>query len=247
MINFPQFPGTKIPNEKVLSIIIKYAKKFLVKNFFSGESGEKISNKDNFNEKNVADVIDYNKLLNELTKEVEQDIYNIERNIVDECTVYYEELILLVQDVEQRKNINLHSKFILRSIEKVKRESKGNLAKSIQRKISLDNIELRKILVLPAGKLKKRKIQEFKGNLIKQVLNEFISEVKVSIEDISDDISYDLNEVISSIRRNNELLLDELSLLNNSKDNDEDSMKKLMDKVEIKNLLCNEILNIIRE
>ncbi|OOB75290.1 hypothetical protein AXF41_15140 [Clostridium haemolyticum] len=68
--------------------------------------------------KNVADVIDYNKLLNELTKEVEQDIYNIERNIVDECTVYYEELILLVQDVEQRKNINLHSKFILRSIEK---------------------------------------------------------------------------------------------------------------------------------
>lgn len=244
---FPlDFPSTKPIEGPIIGIIIEGAKK-LWKKFFSGKSGEKIANKDKLNEKNIVDVIEYNKILNEFTNEVEQDIYNIEEKIVHECTGYYEELILLVQAVEQSKNINLHSKFIIRNIEKVKQYSKGNLAKNIQRKIAFDNSELKKILALPSGALKKSRIQNFKGHLIKEVLNDFIDEVKILIHDIGDDISDDLNEVISSMRKNKELLLNELSILENSKNNDEDSIRILIDEIEINNLLCDKILNIIGE
>lgn len=245
-LKFPKVPLSGPVGGPIVDIIIEGAKKLWDK-FTNSEFGEEISEKDKFNEGNIADVIDYSKLLNDFTKEIEDDIYKMEEKIVVECTEYYEELILLVETVEQSKNINLQSRFIKRSIEKIKKDTKGNLAKSIHRQISLDNNELKKILSLPAGELKKVRIHGFKENLIKQVLSDFVSEVKVSIEDFSDDVSDEVNGVISDITRNNEILLEKFTLLENSKENDVESIKTLIESTETKTLLYEEILNVIKE
>lgn len=228
----------------LVDIIIGGAKKLWDK-FANGESTKEISERDRLNSDNINDVIDYNKLLNEFIKEIEEDIYALEEKVVVECTEYYEELILLVQAVEDSKEINLQSNNIKRAVERLKRDAKGSLAKSIHRKISLDNSELKRILSLPPGQLKKDRIQGFKEEVIKQVLGDFINDVKASIEDLSYDISEQLDRIISDVRKNNEMLLNELTLLENAKDNEEDA-KNLIELAETKIILCDEILSGMR-
>lgn len=228
----------------LVDIIINVGKKLWDK-FTDDESTKEISERDRFNSDNINDVIDYNKLLNEFIKEIEEDIYELEEKVVVECTEYYEELILLVQAVEDNKEINLQSNNIKRTVERLKRDTKGSLAKSIHRKISLDNSELKRILSLAAGQLKRDRIQGFKEEVIKQVLGDFINDLKASIEDLSYDISEQLDRIISDVRKNNEMLLNELTLLENSKDNEEDA-KKLIELAETKIILCNEILSGMR-
>lgn len=242
---FPfKFPTPGPLGGPLVDIIIGGAKKLWDK-FTSGESTKEISKRDKLNSDNINDVIDYNKLLNQFIKEIEEDIYALEEEVVVECTQYYEELILLVQAVEESKKINLQSNSIKRAVERLKRDAKGSLAKSIHRKISLDNSELKRILSLPAGQLKKDRIQGFKEDVIRQSLTDFTNDIKVFIEDLSDDISEQLNRIISDVRKNNEMLLDELTLLENAKDNEEDA-KNLIELAKIKITLSNVIIDELR-
>ena len=139
----------------------------------------------------------------------------------------------------------MQSNSIKRAVERLKRDAKGSLAKSIHRKISLDNSELKRILSLPAGQLKKDRIQGFKEDVIRQSLTDFTNDIKVFIEDLSDDISEQLNRIISDVRKNNEMLLDELTLLENAKDNEEDA-KNLIELAKIKITLSNVIIDELR-
>lgn len=228
----------------LVDIIIGGAK-ILWDKFIKSRSTDEAAKKGSLDIDNINDVIDYNKLLNEFIKEFEEDIYALEEKVVVECTEYYEELILLVQAVEDSKEINLKSNNIKMAVERLKRYAKGSLAKSIHRKISLDNSELKRILSLSAGQLKKDRIQGFKEEVINQVLGDFINDVKASIEDLSYDISEQLDRIISDIRKNNEMLLNELTLLENAKDNEEDT-KNLIELAETKIILCDEILSGMR-
>ena len=162
-----------------------------------------------------------------------------------ECTEYYEELILLVRAVEDSKKINLQSKNIVRAVERLQRDAKGNLVKSLYRNISLDNTDLKKVLSLPAGELKRIRLEEFKNITIKQVINDFISDIKIYLEDLSEDISNDLNTIISDISNNNSKLLNELTILENSNE-DEEKSKELLELSKEKIILCDEILKYMR-
>lgn len=229
----------------VFDLIIKGAKK-LWNNITNSKKSEEIASKDKFDSANIGDVIDHNKLINEFIMEIEDEISAIEEKIVLECVEYYEELILLVKAVEDSKKINLQSKRIQRDIERLKRDSKGNLIKSLYKNVSLDNSELKKVLSLPAGELKKSRLDEFKTSTIKQVINDFILDIKVSLEDFSEDISNDLNRMISDISNNNAELLDELTIIENSEENEEKA-KGLLELAKVKTLLCDEIINELKE
>ena len=225
----------------VVDLIITGAKKLWDK-FTNSKTSAEISCRDKFNSENIGDIIDYNKLLNEFIIEIEEEISIIEEKIVLECTEYYEELILLVRAVEDSKKINLQSKNIVRAVGKLQRDIKGYLVKSLYRNISLDNTKLKKVLSLPAGELKRMRLEEFKSITIKQVIEDFISDVKISLEDLSEDISNDLNTIISDISNNNSKLLNELTILENSNENEEKS-KELLELTKEKIILCNEIIN----
>ena len=225
----------------VVDLIITGAKKLWDK-FTNSKTSEEISCRDKFNSENIGDIIDYNKLLNEFIIEIEEEISTIEEKIVLECTEYYEELILLVKAVEDSKKINLQSKNIVRAVEKLQRDIKGYLVKSLYRNISLDNTKLKKVLSLPAGELKRMRLEEFKSITIKEVIENFISDVKISLEDLSEDISNDLNTIISDISNNNSKLLNELTILENSNE-DEEKTKELLELTKGKIILCNEIID----
>lgn len=225
----------------VVDLIITGAKKLWDK-FTNSKTSEEISCRDKFNSENIGDIIDYNKLLNEFIIEIEEEISTIEEKIVFECTEYYEELILLVKAVEDSKKINLQSKNIVRAVEKLQRDIKGYLVKSLYRNISLDNTKLKKVLSLPAGELKRMRLEEFKSITIKEVIENFISDVKISLEDLSEDISNDLNTIISDISNNNSKLLNELTILENSNE-DEEKSKELLELTKGKIILCNEIID----
>lgn len=245
LTKFPsKFPIPGPLGGPLVDIIIGGAK-ILWDKFTNSESTKEISERDRLNSDNINDVIEYNKLLNEFIKEIEEEIYALEEKVVVECTEYYEELILLVQAVEDSKGINLQSNNIKRAVERLKRDAKGSLAKSIHRKISLDNSDLKRILSLSAGQLKKDRIQGFKEEVIKQVLGDFTNDVKASIEDLSYDISEQLDRIISDVRKNNEILLNELTLLENAKDNEEDA-KNLIELAETKIILSNVIIDELR-
>ena len=214
----------------VVDLIITGAKKLWDK-FTNSKTSEEISCRDKFNSENIGDIIDYNKLLNEFIIEIEEEISTIEEKIVLECTEYYEELILLVKAVEDSKKINLQSKNIVRAVEKLQRDIKGYLVKSLYRNISLDNTKLKKVLSLPAGELKRMRLEEFKSITIKEVIENFISDVKISLEDLSEDIS-----------NNNSKLLNELTILENSNE-DEEKSKELLELTKGKIILCNEIID----
>jgi hypothetical protein len=245
----PRFP-LKLPKGPVggliLDVVVEGAKKFL-ENFINSKSGKEISERDKLDVNNVVDVVEYNKLLNDFTKEVEDDILKLEEKIVVECTEYYEEFIVLIETAEKCKNINLRSKFIKRRMEKLKKEVSGNLVKNIHRQISLDNSELKEMLCLPKGRLKEGKIQKFKENLIKRVLNDFILELKEYIEDFGYDTLEELNAFILDMRKNEQALLEELSSLENAMNNDLEGMKNLREVAEVKLLLCDGALNLITE
>ena len=228
----------------VVDLIITGAKKLWDK-FTNSKTSEEISCRDKFNSENIGDIIDYNKLLNEFIIEIEEEISTIEEKIVLECTEYYEELILLVKAVEDSKKINLQSKNIVRAVERLQRDIKGYLVKSLYRNISLDNTKLKKVLSLPAGELKRMMLDEFKSITIKEVIENFISDVKISLEDLSEDISNDLNAIISDISNNNSKLLNELTILENSNE-DEDKSKELLVLSREKIILCDEILKYMR-
>ena len=228
----------------VVDLIITGAKKLWDK-FTNSKTSEEISCRDKFNSENIGDIIDYNKLLNEFIIEIEEEISIIEEKIVLECTEYYEELILLVRAVEDSKKINLQSKNIVRAVERLQRDAKGNLVKSLYRNISLDNTDLKKVLSLPAGELKRIRLEEFKNITIKQVINDFISDIKIYLEDLSEDISNDLNTIISDISNNNSKLLNELTILENSNE-DEEKSKELLELSKEKIILCDEILKYMR-
>lgn len=228
----------------VVDLIITGAKKLWDK-FTNSKTSEEISCRDKFNSENIGDIIDYNKLLNEFIIEIEEEISTIEEKIVLECTEYYEELILLVKAVEDSKKINLQSKNIVRAVERLQRDIKGYLVKSLYRNISLDNTKLKKVLSLPAGELKRMRLDEFKSITIKEVIENFISDVKISLEDLSEDISNDLNAIISDISNNNSKLLNELTILENSNE-DEDKSKELLVLSREKIILCDEILKYMR-
>ncbi len=242
---FPRIPGPfpPIPGP-VIDIIVKGTKKLwdVVTN---SKSSQEISKRDKLNEENISDVIDYNMLLNEFISEIENDIHILEEKIILECTEYYEELIGLVQDVEKSKSINLRSNNIKRLLERLKRDAKGSLAKSIHRKISLDNSELKRTLNLPAGQVKKDRIQEFKQEVIKKVLDDFIFDVKEYLEDLSEDITNDIERIIADISSNSEMLLKELTTLEDS-ENDEEKAKELVVLAEEKMLLSDAMLNELR-
>ena len=89
------------------------------------------------------------------------------------------------------------------------------------------------------------KIDEFKSITIKEVIENFISDVKISLEDLSEDISNDLNAIISDISNNNSKLLNELTILENSNE-DEDKSKELLVLSREKIILCDEILKYMR-
>lgn len=239
---FPfKFPIPEPIGGPIVDLIICGAKKIWDK-LTNSKISEEISCKDKFNSENIGDVIDYNKLLNEFIIEIEDEISIIEEKIVLECTEYYEELILLVKAVEDSKKINLQSKSIVRAVERLQRHTNGYLVKSLYRNVSLDNQDLKKILSLPTGELKKSRLEEFKSNTIKQVIDDFIYDIKVSLEDLSEDISNDLNRIISDISNNNNMLLNELTILENSKD-DEEKAKELLELSKVKIILCNEVIN----
>lgn len=244
-----KFPKLPIPlpfPSPLVDIIIEVGKKLLDK-AMNSKIGEEIAKKDKYDEDNINDVIYYNKLLNELINEINNDVNKIEEKIVLECTEYYDELIILIEAVEQSKNINLHSKFVKRHIEKLKKDINGGLIKNIHRKIELNNIDLKKLLSLSAGELKKERIQCFKENLIKQVLNEFVNEIDLLTKELGEEVSEDLNEVISEIRKNNEVILKQLDLLEKSQDNNENDINDLLETGKMKILLCDEILNEVME
>lgn len=228
----------------VVNLIIFGAKKLWDK-LADSKISEEISCKDKFKLENREDIIDYNKLLNKFIIEIEEELYTIEEKIISECIEYYEELILLVKYVENDKNINLHSKSIIRSVERLKRNIKGDLVKNLYRSISLDNIKLRGVLSLPAGELKGKKLEEFKYNVIKKVVDDFILDTRFSLEDLGEEISNDLNIIISDISKNSDMLLKELTILEESKDN-EKKIRELMKLSEEKILLCNGIINELR-
>lgn len=243
---FPfKFPAPGPMGGPVVDLLITGAKKLWDK-LTNSKTSEEISCRDKFNYENIGDIIYYNKILNEFIIEIEEEISIIEEKIILECTEYYEELILLIKAVEDSKKINLQSKNIGRYIEKLQKDTKGYLVKSIHRNISLDNEKLKKVLILPAGELKRNRLEQFKNNTIKQVMNDFISDIKISLEDLSENISNDLNLIISDISNNNIRLLNELTILENSKNNEEKA-KELLELTKEKIILCNEIINKVRK
>jgi len=139
----------------------------------------------------------------------------------------------------------LKSNNVKRLLERLKRDAKGSLSKSIHRKISLDNGELKRILSLSAGQVKKDRLQEFRQEVIKEVLNDFIFDIKVSLEDLSEDITNDIEGIISDISSNSERLVEELTALENSAE-DEEKAKKLIILAEEKVLLSDAILDELR-
>lgn len=244
-----KFPKLPIPlpfPSPLVDIIIEVGKKLLDK-AMNSKIAEEITKKDKYDEDNINDVIYYNNLLNKFTNEINNDVNKIEEKIILECTEYYEELIILIEAVEQSKNINLHSKFIKRSIEKLKKDVDGSLVKNIHRKIELNNIDLKNLLSLPAGELKKERVLCFKENLIKQVLSEFVNEINLLTKELGEEVSEDLNEVISEIRKNNEVILEQLDLLEKSQDNNEYDFNNFLEIGKQKILLCDEILNEVME
>lgn len=244
-ISFPfKFPIPGPISGPIVGVLIGGAKKLWDKVMYS-ESAKEIAEKDRLNQENIDDVISYNRLLNEFIKEIEVDTHSFEEKIILECTQYYEELILLTKAVENEKDINLKSANIKRAVERLKRDASGSLAKSLYRNISLDNSDFKKILSLPAGQLKKDRLQIFKEEVIRKVLDDFINDLKVSIDDLRYDISGQLNILISDARKNNEMLLNELTILENAKENGE-NLDKLIELAESKIVLSNEILNVLR-
>ena len=243
---FLKLTKTLAPFGGILEEVIILGARKLLDEFTNNASTKAISERDRLNSDNINDVIDYNKLLNEFINEMEEDICSLEEKVVLNCSEYYDELILLIQRIEDTEKINLQITNIKRAVERLKRDAKGSLAKSIHRKISLDNSTLKRILSLPLGQLKKDRMKVFKEDAIKDVLDDFINYIKSSIEDLSDDISEQLYGIISDARKNNEMLLKELKLLENNTDNEEHAIH-LIELAEIKIILCKEILTEMRE
>lgn len=239
----PLFPfPPKVP-DVIVKVLVGGAKKLW--NIITDKDSDDIGKRKKMDSDNIADVIDYNSLLNCFLKELESELNIIEDKIIQESTVYYEELISLVESVEESKNIDLNSKYIAKNIHRIKQGMKGSLMKNFYSKFSLDNQELKNILLLDKGKLKEERIQQFKINEIKNGIKSFINELKICLDEISFDITNEINEQLNMISNNCESIQKNLKILEESKNTEE--MELVIESAKTKIYLCDAIIQKLGE
>ena len=139
-------------------------------------------------EKSTADEIaELNKLLMEYRQNISAAADAMERQMIVECSMMLQEIMDTFN--EYNKNLNvMRSDSIKRQFSRIPKELKGTFAEYVQKKISLDNAECVKILRLPAGDLKKQRLQEMKQKVFIDAGNEIINRIKDAVDDFSETV-----------------------------------------------------------
>lgn len=241
---FPRIPPEHIPN---LFILAKKAWNWLKDKF--GKIAEDAGSQDPVTqESTIEDIAKINEIFNDFKESVDKQVTEIESKIVVEISGYIDELCIEVEEgnsLLSKYNMNLRR--FKRQIDKLKNGIHGTMQNEISKKISLDNLECKKVIkMLPGSK----KEEEFKLLLV-SAINSAIASVNEKIENIVgnilDDFEVALNDSIEVIEKESN---SQIQLLVNAeiRSNDDIQIKEVIkSNANLTIYSCEIIEDIVRE
>lgn len=173
-----------------------------------------------------------NMILTEFSLKLENRADEIEKIVINESKIYFEQLISELNKSKSDTGINVSR--IERTMARVEREIKGNLKAYISKRISIDDSECLEILKLEAGYKKENKMKKFSEKILQQGLNNLVKDIKEVIKEQNDIVTEVIEERLEDIKSNLDRKIKDFNLLEASKLKTEKEVEKIKEELNFK-------------
>ena len=184
------------------------------------------------------EIAELNKLLTEYRQNIISAGSSIEQEMIVECTMQMQEIMEVFEEYNQNLKIS-RSEPIKRKFRRLNDNLKGTFANYISKKVSLDDLDCVKILKLPAGELKEKRLQELKEKVFIAATNEMIDRIKDTVDDFLETVENSIHEHLDRT----ELTLEERSIafenLDKAAEGDADSLESTILQAHYSLAICN--------
>lgn len=246
-IGFPNFPGKNIPIIGDLlrgfGKIAKYAWSVITG---KDEEQDKIANKKGLNpEKSDAnEIAELNQLLMTYRQNISAAANDMEREMIVECSMMLQEIMDVFE--EQNKTLKLmRTETVKRQFNRACKDLKGTFAEYVNRRFSLDDAECVKILKLPAGDMKKQKLQEMKQDVFVQAGNEIIGSIRDTVDEFSDIVQDAFEEHLDRVEETIQNKTDAFEELSTGIDGDKQTLESVILKADYMISVCSYVNNLM--
>lgn len=202
----------------------------------SQEAGETDSNDSLENVERITQIfVDFK-------EQVHSRAVKLENAVDGEVNYYVEELHnILSENREKVVKYGIHTKRLKRQIDKISSRVKGIIDNELSKKVSLDNIECRKIVKMVPGSKKESAMAAFLSESVKEALDTCCSELHSSFDEIYDDAETEVVEAVEFIQKQTEDLKERFASIDEV--NYEKTAKKQMVEayylIDICDLICD--------
>lgn len=148
----------------------------------------------------IKDVSELSGILANYLARIQTKADSMERDILGECSYFFDELLDLMNDHQEHLAFyQISIPRVERDLERVKRNILGSLKNEIARQISLDNPECRLILSMPPGSKKEKRMLLFTEEVIAKGFEGMISSMKETLTFLADDLQAQIKEGMQKV------------------------------------------------
>ena len=125
------------------------------------------------------------------------------------------------------------------------KDLKGTFAEYVNRRFSLDDAECVKILKLPAGDMKKQRLQEMKQDVFVQAGNEIIDSIRGTVDEFSDIVQDAFEEHLDRVEETIQNKTDAFEELSTGIDGDKQTLESVILKADYMISVCSYVNNLM--
>lgn len=167
-------------------------------------TGSAISKQDSYDEENaqLSEIVTIQNTLLEFRTRCEKACDSLEEDALLKTRESIDELFDFLKEINDKNYSGKKLGLNLRRLERENRNTediiRGYIKKSIQKRVSLDDEECKRILKLPAGAEKEKEMTNFLNTVLKEGLKEVIKRVKKSLKEQYENIEDQIQDRLSS-------------------------------------------------
>lgn len=222
---------------KVIALIIKAIKAFVN---ICGKSAEEAGKTDQTD--SLDNIERISKIFVNFKEQVHVKAVEVENAVKGEVNYYVEELHnILDENSDMADKYGVRMKQIEREINRISNRINGTIDNELSKTVSLDNAECKEIIKMIPGAKKEAAMSSFMAKSIKSALDACCIEIRSSLEDIYDDVEYEIVGTVESIQKQAEQLQNSFSAIDEA--NYEETAKRQMVEAYYLNDVCDIVLN----
>ncbi|PRX23226.1 hypothetical protein BX659_1265 [Orenia metallireducens] len=152
-----------------------------------------------------------NKILIDFSNQLKDEMDELERKSIKESMSFFDNLMNEIEKQNKKGIIKINTRRINRYRNEIEKEIKGKLKSHLAKRVSLDDSECLKILKMPSGRDKEKKMDNFSRKVIREGLSHLSEDIKGIISEQRDYLENVLNDKMDEIIKSNEKKLSEFS------------------------------------